>query len=259
MSPSEFDLRAALHDGEGEQLDVDRLVVHARAHAAQRRVRVLSAAAVVAVITGVGVGIAVSDGNGHGSPSDSAAGAGAAVTSPAVAAGRTPKPAAPEQSRSSGYGTMNGSAMDAALVRCPERFPGATAAVKGTGSPAAGTPLFRTQVSSVVVCAYGTQARWGSASPPRPHRADLHGGAARRLAASLASASATAPAPRSCPGAAGPYAFAFIGLDGNGVRAGTAVVEMSSCGSTVTSGGTVRYGWSPPADLRRQLVGLSPE
>src|SRR5439155_8122953 len=56
MSPSESDLRAALHDGEGGNLDVDQLILGARAHAAQRRMRLLSTAAVVAVVASAGVG-----------------------------------------------------------------------------------------------------------------------------------------------------------------------------------------------------------
>ncbi len=68
MSPNEFQLRAALRDGEGEHLDPDTVVARARAVTRarrDRRVRYLSVAAVVAVVGGIGTvaGVALSGGN----------------------------------------------------------------------------------------------------------------------------------------------------------------------------------------------------
>src|SRR4051794_27062940 len=78
MAPSEFDLRAALRDGEGEGLNADRLMMIGEAYSDRRRqhrVRLLSAATVVAVISGVAVAAVQFGGNGEsgGAGSDSMA------------------------------------------------------------------------------------------------------------------------------------------------------------------------------------------
>ncbi|MDT4951126.1 MAG: hypothetical protein QOJ37_3721, partial [Pseudonocardiales bacterium] len=56
MSPTEFDLRAALRDGEGDGVDVDRVVAGGRARRTHRRSQLLSTAAVVAFVAAAGTG-----------------------------------------------------------------------------------------------------------------------------------------------------------------------------------------------------------
>ncbi|MDT4942501.1 MAG: hypothetical protein QOJ34_2590, partial [Pseudonocardiales bacterium] len=55
--PSEFDLRAALAEGEGDAPNPNLLISAGRARRAQRRSRVLSTVAVVALVTTGAVGI----------------------------------------------------------------------------------------------------------------------------------------------------------------------------------------------------------
>jgi hypothetical protein len=254
MSPSEFDLRAALHDGEGGELNVDQLILHARAHAAQRRARMMSAAAVIAVVTGVGVGIAVTDGAGSSGNSDSAAG-GAARSSaerPHGALYGQGKSAPPARAGSGADESAH--AAGQAAPPCPASLPRYGSA---NGSDAR---LFRTTVSSVVVCAYGTRSTQAAGSG-KPVRLAFHDGAAKRLAASLEEAP-TLPSTASCTALhnAQVHDFLIIGLDVNGGSAGTVSASLpnSPCAPAATNGRAVRYGWSPPADVRRRLIAAHP-
>jgi hypothetical protein len=75
--PSEFDLRAALREGEGDGPDADLLIAAGQTRRAQRRVRLLSTAVVIAVVGGGAFG-ATQLGGSHesgGSSADVAAGA----------------------------------------------------------------------------------------------------------------------------------------------------------------------------------------
>jgi hypothetical protein len=56
MSPSESQLRAALHHGEGEPVDAGAVIARARAARHDRRVRMASVAAAVAIVGAVGTG-----------------------------------------------------------------------------------------------------------------------------------------------------------------------------------------------------------
>jgi hypothetical protein len=252
MSPSEFDLRAALHHGEGDDLNVDQLVLGARARAAQRRVRLLSTAAVVAVVAGASVGIAQLAGNNGEQAGSNAAGAGSAATNPnadSAYGARSQAKSAPQRA----LAPLSG-------VACPTTPPHYL--LPGGGSPGqfgSGGPLFSKPVSSVVVCAYGSALQ--KATEPRSHpvRLELQDGAATRLAASLENASKT-PVMASCPGASTEQEFAIIGVatDGTRLPAVTASLADSACVSKVTNGTAIRYQWSPPQDLRERLLALTP-
>jgi hypothetical protein len=262
MSPSEFDLRAALHDGEGDGVDVDRLVLSAQAHVAQRRARLLSAASVVAVLVGGGVGVGLISSSGHDS-------GGAAST--ADGAQRVPQPGMEYAPASGSAGGSAGAALGPApahggdlrtagtAVACPATPPDYGRTATGGGASAAGTSLFGKTVSSVVVCAYGPDIQRVNSANTRPVRLELRDGAAIRLADSLESAPA-APAMAACEAnLTQPFDFAFIGVTRSGARAGTLVARLPdrSCGGVVTNGDTVRFHWSPPEDIRKRLEALA--
>ncbi len=255
MSPSEFDLRAALHHGEGDDLNVDQLVLGARARAAQRRVRLLSTAAVVAVVAGASVGIAQLAGNDSEQAGSNAAGASSPANNPnadsAYGAAGSARSAPPR---------VNGPALPSG-VACPTTRP--QYLLPGGGSPGqfgANQPLFRKAVSTVVVCAYGSALQKASGPHSHPVRLELRDGAATRLAASLENA-AKAPPTDACGGAGGEYEFAIIGVTETEARAGTVTAAIAESGcdpGAVTNGTAVRYGWSPPQDLRARLLALTP-
>jgi hypothetical protein len=259
MSPTEFDLRAALRDGEGDEPNADQLILHGRARVAQRRTRILSAAAVVAVVTGLGGGIALlAHGSGGESAGNAGGTAGGADSAFGAAAGASaPAAAAPQAASSLAERGLSGTLQ----IPCPAALPQyLLPGGGGTGQFGADSPLFGKPVRAVVVCAYGPAAKATDRGAAHPARLELADGAATRLAASLdATPSAPATGPH-CPSSpAGPYRFAIIGLTADGARAGTVTAELTASGCTgqVTNGTAVRYGWSPPADLRSRLLALS--
>ena len=166
MSPNEFQLRAALRDGEGDSIDPDTVIMRARAmnqarH--DRRIRYLSVAAVVAVVGGIGTvaGVALTGGDNGGSHStaDSArkaanSEAGGAATAPSAAG----KPIA------------GGPMARAAAIPCPAtaptlQLPGGG----GSGQFGSNGSLFSGPVESVKICAYQQQTRARSrAATARP-------------------------------------------------------------------------------------------
>jgi len=214
MSPSEADLRAALRAGEGDDLDVERVVAGGRAERAQRRVRVLTTAAVTVVVAGVGAGAALVNSGGDSSRAgggtsggyrqdlDGArtAGPGSSATPPA---GTVPTPA-------SGH--------KAPAAACPTSLPDYR--LPGGGSPGqfgSDGPMLRRAVASITVCAYGAPGSAGTA----PRSLVLTGDAARTIAASLEDAPRT-KATGACPfyRTADARSLAIIGLAADGAQVG---------------------------------------
>jgi hypothetical protein len=252
--PSEFDLRAALREGEGDEPDVNDVIYAGRARRAQRRSRILTAAGVIAA-AGLVAGVAQLDGGGSGSGggSDSAAGAQAAASS------------APAGGGGAGYGgnlvpaTLAPSARKAlADVSCPTAAPQYPLAGGGLSSGGGSAELFSRHVTSVVLCAYGPSFDAAGHAPRTPGRLELAGRAASRLANSLEKAPTTAPT-ASCSGASSQQ-LAVIPVDaaGNQLPPVTAQVSATACGAMVTNGTAVRYDWQPPPAVAKKLAELTP-
>jgi hypothetical protein len=260
MSPTEFDLRAALHDGDDDNLNVDQLVLGARARAAQRRVRMMSTAAIVLVVASAGVGgtLLVRSGSDtksaadakHGTTSDLGSVYGAASGNGGGLAAAPSAPAAPR------------ALAEKSAPGCPAALP--TYLLPGGGSPGqfgADGPLFSKPVSTVVVCAYDTSLRPASRGSQHPARLVLHDGQATQLAASLENARKTrkqelCPYIRSADQR--PIAVIGIGTDGNRVGTVTTTLSEPACNVVVTNGTAIRYQWTPPKDLANVLDELTP-
>ncbi|GAB2456304.1 hypothetical protein [Jatrophihabitans fulvus] len=251
MSPSEFDLRAALHQGEGQPLDPDRVVAAGRAERSRRRTRLASvAAAIVLVAGGAGVTAALVSGDeGRTGPELNAA------PRPSTSAS-SPATRAPAGAQQSDQGRTNPSrgiqAPAAGDVRCPDSFP--QRLLPGGGSPGqfgSDGDLFPTTPVSIVVCSYGDPA-----TTTAPGRTVLTEAQAQALVASLESASKQAP---SCPPIDGQdderraYAFLGVGSDGRALRTVTAEFDGNPCDTRVTNGTAVRFAWQPPASLQPVL------
>jgi hypothetical protein len=254
MSPSEFDLRAALHDGEGDHVNVDQLVLAARAGAASRRARLLSTAAIVAVVAGAGVGGALlaSSGNDSRLANTQAGGGvyGRAATAPPHEAlggagtagqGGAPVPAPV-------YGALSG-----AGSRCP---PAADATLRPAAAKLdADAPLFSRPVSTLLVCSYQLATRAKSAASPTS--VTLHGADARLVTASLEGAAKTPPTGR-CPDirSATQRNLVFQAFSPSGASAGEVTVSLafSPCEVRVTSDNAVRYAWVPSEAVARLLA-----
>lgn len=239
--PSEFDLRAALRDGEGDEPDVDQVIVAGAARRAQRRSRILSAAVVIIAVGGLGAGAAEFGGSGGSGSmnSDVAHGAGgalsAAIPAKVNALGDIACPAtAPTYAPLSGGGLVGGT---------------------GYGSA---TQLFTGRVSSVVVCAYGATFNTEERSSFAPARLELAGRQAKQVAHSLETAPTVAPSAACSSAPTGQYALIPVDASGNTGRPVTAQVSTTGCGAVVTNGTAVRYGWTPPPDVATKLDELSP-
>lgn len=256
MSPSEADLRAALHDGDSGDDSVaadrlaDRVMARARRRRAQTRSRVLSAAAVTVVIAAGGTGLGLLGGRDGGR----AASGGSAATSVAngAAAAGSAAPQAPTPSSATIHGLDNtGSAAASAVVRCPPqlpRYPLSGAAVPADASTAR-RPLFGEPVTSLVLCAYGSA---GSVDQDV-----LQGASAQQIVASLEAASTTRPAGFcSLIQPVDAYDVAIVGITAAGrpLRPVTAAVNVPACRVRATNGTAVRYGWAPPAGVAGAML-----
>jgi hypothetical protein len=261
MAPSEFDLRAALREGEGAGPDADLLIAAGQTRRAQRRTRLLSAAGVIIVVGGGAFGatqLGGRDGSGGGS---------------SVAAAHGGQPRGPMQRlalrpnahSNEAYGSANGGAAadvtspaqaKLADISCPSAAPDyLLPGGGGLNSYGASGRLFARPVASVVVCAYGTTFAMSDSPTPRPARLELAGPQAELLARSLELAKLKSTA-ASCNVV--PDRFAVIGVDASGKRDASTVSAELGCGGKVTNGTAVRYEWTPPPDLARRLQALTP-
>jgi hypothetical protein len=260
VAPSEFDLRSALHEGEGDGVDAGRVIARARAVRATRRTRWASVAAsvVVAGALGTGIGALV---HFSGSPSAGSAGSAAGANAADSAASATgsaaggraglaaPQPAAPPAS-----GEFHGPAQgpEKGSKVCEDTVP--VPATPPASGPATSRPLLPPDTEAVVVCGYRIAA---SGAIARHHHQDrLVGPAARELAQSL-NAAALRP-DRTCPPAF-PTRMLSITVNRPDIAPHQPVIVTydSTCGATATDGTAVRYGWTPPADLAAKLDALT--
>lgn len=255
MSPSEFDLRSALRDGEGDGVDVDQVVALGSARRAERRSRILTTAAAVVVVGALGTGGAFAFRGGSSSDSGGAkSGANAAagqVSRDAVASSSGGALNAPGARASSAPNAAPGASAGLA-VTCPVQYP---RTLLPTG-PATTAPLFARPVSFAVVCSYGAP----SAVTP-PVRLVLDGARAADLVGRLEHAS-TKLNPVPCPSvrASQQTALAIIGVaaDGRTLPVVTTTVDSAACNLQATNGIAVRWNWKPPADLLHELADLTP-
>jgi hypothetical protein len=263
MSPTEFDLRAALRDGEGDGVDVDRVVAGGRARRTHRRSQLLSTAAVVAFVAAAGTGGALiwaSNNGGSGNNTSTGYAAGSQV-GPSAADGKVPatgpQPDAPSAGATSSAGIGAGKH---AAIACPNSLP--RTLLPGGGSPGqfgADGPMFPEPVDSIVVCSYGSPLR--AATSVTPGRLVLTNANARALAASIENAAKsrpTLPCPTLRP--RDEQSLAIIGVTARGteMRTITTTLAQPACNTQVTNGTAVRYNWSPPANLHDVLTTLTP-
>jgi hypothetical protein len=263
MSPTEFDLRAALRDGEGDGVDADQVISGGRRHRAQRRARMMSTAAVTVLVAAAGIGATVIWNHSGTNPSTTAGGSNGYVTSgnseaqnDALGRGAL-STAAPESSALAGAPTAKDP------EQCPDSLP--RYLLPGGGSPGqfdTKGPLFAKPVSSVIVCSYGTPAMALGPNPVSvPARLVLDGTQAARLVTSLEQADTT-KGTKLCPtpSTTDERELAIIGVTANGkaLDSVTANLSQPACDTVVTNGTALRYHWTPPPDLQSRLLALTP-
>jgi hypothetical protein len=229
MSPSEFDLRAALRAGEGQRVNADGVIANAREVRHNRRKRVVAVVGAAAVVAGIGTGISYLPGT---SSSDSASSGGGLSTAK--------------------LGNSRG-APQADLTACPRTPPhlvlpggGGTTQFGATG------PLFAEPVEQIVACGYGMSALGSAAG--LGGTVTISGADAQQVADSLNDAPARRAAGQKCPAIVQPLRELVLyatGTSGAGLR--PVVATFSTCPAVATNGTAVRYDWTPPASWAASL------
>lgn len=253
MAPSEFELRAALHDGEGEGVDAGRVIARARAVRATRRTRWATVAATVVVAGALGTGIGALAHYGGSESAGSAGGANAADSAAGAEAGAQAGAAAPQPAAPPATGEFHGPAQvpEKGSKVCEDTLPVAT--TPPAAGPGSSGPLLPPDTEAVIVCGYRIAA---SGAIARHHHQDkLVGSAAHELAHSLNSAPGR---PASCP-ALPARTMLSITVNRPDIAPHHPVIITydSTCGATATDGTAVRYNWTPPADLAAKLAALT--
>jgi len=251
MSPSEGQLRAALHEGEGDTVDAGALIEHASWVRRERRRRVYLVAGTVAAVAVIGVGVASFVGNG-GNKTDSAEGA-ASHSVKSIAGNAPPATSRPSGGRS-GASVSGGHVKHNAV---PRRAPGECPAAApryllpgggGSGQFGASDPLFSHNVDTIVVCAYPAEAS------QRARRVELSTTQSAKLAESLESSPSSMTVPgRKCANVdtlGG--TLDLMATDENGVASKPVLITLGCPRNTATNGTAVRY----VAELPDRLIGL---
>ena len=265
MSPSEFELRAALRDGEGDGLDAGSLILHAEAVRRTRRVRVLTASASVIVVASLATSFALVH---HTSHTTHTASGDAGAKAPANGT-NLPVAAAPSafgvQSNGAGAsvdtaaGVGAGASLPDSLSRaiadgCPAGPPNIAQVL----SPATADSIFTAPVTHLLVCGYRYPTSTSSAPSSGPVDEILTGSDAQAVATSLNKAS-SAPIPQ-CVGPAAPHTVFVLYGDYAGGKARPVVAVVDVCNEDARNGEAERYGWHPPAQLaalQRELDALA--
>ncbi len=245
MSRDEFDLRAALREGEGEQVKVGLIIGRAEALRHARRNRLLTAAAAVVAVGALGTGIGLLHNLGmNNSKSASSAG---------VATGRGPERANSAPQADVPHTTGAGSAADAAggsTASCPVHPAGIT--FPAPGAPGTSGSLFGGTVTSITLCGYRAEQTGGQAVFDRS--AQLTGARAAQLADSL-EAAPTRFEPIPCPNNAFSAQLVLYPSSGSGPL--DPVLVDPTCGVSATDGTAARYRWNPPAEITTVLDALT--
>ena len=250
MSPTENDLRAALHDGEGDGVDPNRIIFRAQRERAARRSKLLNAAAAVIVVVGIGGGGAWLLAQGNGDEKASNSGAAGGGNSAALDHGTSAYGAA----RAPGAAPQGSSA-----ATCPAtmpRYPQPAGAASGS--------LFDRPVTSALVCSYGTTTALSTGKAGTPTGITLTGADATALVDSLEQSKVASGQSRvMCPDyrMADEQAIAIFAFKADGSSAGsvTTVLGRPSCAVVVRSAKGVREGWTPPAQLLPAMAKLHPQ
>jgi hypothetical protein len=275
MSPTEAELRAFLHDGEGDLPDATSAISQALRVRYERRRRIntaISSAAVVAVVA-TGLTFLFTRQSDESGGSAGAAG-GLAATAPAAHGGvrsaAAPKAPAPSPAPpplqggpvagSGGGGRTAGGFSEHAraahalvsTVSCPAS-PTSYALPGGGGLSTYGAnqPMFAHRPVGMKVCAYSLVSR------PQPKSLVLSAAATRTMTRIIEKSSPLPGPSRMCPDrpADANRRIEIISADASGRRLRAVTITFQTCGpARVTNGTSVRYLYRLPAAVQK-LVG----
>jgi hypothetical protein len=235
VSPSESQLRAALHDGEGDGIDPGRVIARAEAIRRRRRVRIASVAGTVAAVAAIAVTVPLLN-----QVKGSVATSGTPVTSQQdhAAVGQAPgvgSSAAPSAGANTKAPPRAGEVPACPASASPVVVPSHPASTSGGGQ------LFPTPVTALRVCEIGNPAG----------NYVLVGDKAQAVVDDL-NALTTGAAATPCPADYGPIVV-LIAIDVNGNQR-TAVGNAGGCGAIV-SGSAYR---TTARAILRELLSTAP-
>lgn len=247
MSPSEFDLRAALREGEGDAVNPETIIGLGRAARHRRRVQFGSVAAGIAALGLVGVGVTTFD-NGPRDLDASGGGGSSVQYDSNKSAGGAAAPSRQFNQNLPGTGGRSAPEMTSA-TNCPATPPLlAVPGGGGSGQFGSGSPMFARKVAAVKVCGY---VRGNPAVSTV-----LSGSDATQLVRSVETA-ATKRVPHACASDLVDVQFVLYAVDAAG-KTLDPVVARIGCGGSATNGTAVRYDWTPPATITDLLRAPGP-
>lgn len=261
MSPTEFDLRRALSDGEGDGVDAGLIIFAARERRARRRHAMLSAAAAVIVVGGIAGGIAALAGNSTDTGSASAAGSNSYAPNSVKAppAGGSSEGGGADVASSAGSSAMKPQGTATNGFTCARRPLHLTLPGRGTPPQLGATgELLTGPVQSYRVCLTPFRMMLAQATPQSrpPLRFTVTGAAADALTASIQNASRT-PKNLACPDirTAESVVITIVPVSPSGKAEQPLVVStpLPTCNTVITNGTSVRYNWQMPRRLQRLL------
>ena len=246
MSPTEDELRSALHDGAGDVPDVEHIVFAATERRVQRRRLTLAVASAVIVVGVLGAGgtYLVQ----RGSPAQS--------SGSEFAVNGAHAPAAPAAAGAAGAASGARGTMSSPSTICPSNVP--RTALPGGGRRNIAVRLDRQAVHPAGGHRDGVRvSERGDAE--QTHRVTLTGSDAKALAGSLENASKT-PIRGLCSDlrSVEQKTLAIIANTASGQRLPTVTTTINepACAVRVTNGTAVRYGWSVSLSLSPKLKAL---
>jgi len=249
MSPSESQLRAALHEGEGEGLDAGLLIAHGNRLRRQRRRRINQIAVATVVVGVVGVGFTVLSGNGSNDEAGSSTSGGSAAlqrsSAPAggSAGGGGAHAAPPHRGQTAPSAAASGNY--SFVGGCPS-VPTHIALPTGVTQDEASGPLLPSDASAIRACGYpgGT----------RSQTLVLQSTRASALAATINSAPITpSRTVRICTKNQLTGTVELLAVDGAGRRSKPVVITIASPNAVATNGMATRYFAVAPPVLRNLL------
>jgi hypothetical protein len=259
MTWDESELRAALHEGEGQTLSPGHIMALGEARQQRRhdRIRTAAVAVVVTGLFGGGVGALTQlGGSSESGGSSNSANGGNSLSQYGgdKAAGGVAAPDASTADKRTAHGSKPlapapAAGAEGSSTPCPAH----PAAVRWSADKTANTtaPLFPDNITSIRLCGY--RGKWHGVQK-LSGESTLRGAQAQELADSVNASPAGARA-ISCPPPM--YSRSVVLYPLSGTTPGAAVLLDATCGIDVTDGQAQRLIWNPPGDLRDLLDELT--
>lgn len=262
MSPSEFELRGALHHGEGDDgpLDIGTVILRAEAIRRERRVRVLTVAAAAVVVLGVSTAVVITHRTPARTTTAAAANGAGSASNRVPLADQVPPDVAALPSHdasadditatSSGLAVRPGGAAggsSTAAATCPATAPAVTAPAAATSSQ----PMFSSPVVSIIACGYRASdgAQLSDAHGDRLLSSLSESDVAATVTSINAASKDAVPIPCSNPSATNGLLVLYASYASGPAK--PVAASTYACDRTISNGTAERFDWTPPTGLQQ--------